>query len=98
MYNTGVAHSCSITQEATCTCVICLCTHICVCMDLPHTSALPGSSSGDSSLPLGVGSSTSPQWGSKRITVIYVFKQASLSLLTPHSYLHPKEINQDLRK
>lgn len=73
MCNTGLAHSGSITQEATCTCVICLCTHIGVCMDLPHTSALPGSSAGDSSLPLGVGSSSSPQWGSKRITVIYVF-------------------------
>lgn len=71
--NISSAYRCRISEGAMCTSVIYFCGHLGAYMDLPPTSALTRNSAGDSSLPLGVGSSSSPQWGSKRITAIYVF-------------------------
>lgn len=45
-------------------------------MDVLHSCVLTGASTGDSSLPLGLGSGSRARWGSKRITAIYVFYTA----------------------
>lgn len=45
-------------------------------MDVLHSCVQTGGSTGDSSLPLGLGSGSRARWGSRRITAIYVFYTA----------------------